>query len=161
MAEAFHYSTTYKLDKSHFSETYDQSVTDDFVKRGYIKALILALVGSGVLLATEISGYIAWFIIGLGGLEALSVRFHKAWWLARQMISKAANNKVTLTIDEEAVKSHSIHVNSKITWQDITKIQQTSAGWLLYLPSGKSYLSNRCLSAQAQEFLALKATEKQ
>lgn len=161
MTEAFHYSTTYKLDKSHYSETYDQSVTYDFVKTGYIKATIWALVGVVLLLATEISGYISWFIIGLGVLEALNVRFHKAWWLARQMISKAANNKVTLTIDEESVKSHSIHVNSKIAWRDIVKIEQTSEGWLLHQQTGKSYLSNRCLSQEAQDFIAAKAAEKQ
>lgn len=157
MTEPFRFSTTYVLDKTHYSETYDESSTNADSKAGYIKSVALALLGMVILYFTDISAYIAWFIVGLGALEALSVRFHKAWWLARQMISKAANNKVTLTIDEDHVCSTSIHVDSKIAWADISKIEQTQLGWLLYHSGGRSYISNRCLSAEAQKFVSAKA----
>ena len=93
-------------------------------------------------------------------MEALSVRFQKPWWLARQMISKAANNKLTLTIDEESVSSKSQYVESTILWENITKIEKTQRGWLLFQGAGKSYLSNRCLSEEAQQFIGKKAELK-
>lgn len=157
MSNDFHYSTTYLLDKSHFSETYDESVTVDETFRPYIKAVVVALVGLVLLYITEFSPYFCWFLIALGGVEALSVRFAKGFWLARQMMSKAANNKLTLTIDEQGVSSKSIHVDSQIKWADITQVEATRQGWLLHLAGGKTYLSNRCLSEEAIAFLEAKA----
>ena len=158
MTEPFHFSTTYILDKSHYTETYEESSTNANSKAGYIKAGILALVGLTILLVTDINPYIAWFIIALGALEALSVRFQKSWWLARQMISKAANNKVTLTIDDQHVMSHSIHVDSKIAWANLHRIEPTKRGWLLYHSNVRFYLSNRCLSDEAQAFIRSQAS---
>lgn len=157
MSTPFSYSTTYRLDKSHFSETFDESVPADEVKTVYVKPFILALLGMAVLFLTEISGFAAWFIIALAALEFLSIRFRKPWWLARQMISKAANTELTLSIDESGVSSRSLHVESKILWDDVSKIEKTTQGWLLYHAAGKSYLSNRCLSEDAKAFINAQA----
>ena len=102
----------------------------------------------------------SWFIIALGGLEAFSVRFRKSWWLGRQMMSKAASTELTLTIDENGVSSKSYSVESVILWADITKITATTQGWLLHHGTGKSYLSNRCLSDEAKHFISTKAALK-
>ncbi|MFT4994887.1 MAG: hypothetical protein ACI965_001929 [Paraglaciecola sp.] len=157
MTTPFSYSTSYILDKSHFSETFDASITAHTAKSAYFKSAILGLLGGILVFFTEITPYAAWFIVGLSALEALSVRFRKPWWLARQMISKAASNELTLTIDENGVSSKSFHVDSTICWADITKIEQTAQGWLLYHAAGKSYLSGRCLSEAAKEFIRAKA----
>jgi hypothetical protein len=160
MTMPFCYSTTYKLDKSHFSETFDQSYTVKSSKSPYLKSLILALSGAAILLFSNVTAYLAWFILVLGVVEALNVRFKKPWWLARQMLSRAANSELTLTIDENGITSKSFYVDSSILWSDITKIEQTSKGWLFYLTNGKSYLSNRCLSPQAGQFISEKAKQK-
>ncbi|MFQ3236813.1 MAG: hypothetical protein ACI9C4_002387, partial [Paraglaciecola sp.] len=55
MTPPFSYSTTYTLDKSHFSETFDESITVDNAKRVYFKAIILALLGLAMLLFTQIT----------------------------------------------------------------------------------------------------------
>lgn len=157
MTAPFYYSTTYVLDKSHFSETYDESSTKKNSRAGYIKSITLAFLGLAILLFTEINPYIAWFIVALGGVEALSIRFQKSWWLARQMISRAANNELTLTIDEDNIRSQSSNIESTILWADITQIDQTQQGWLLHHPAGKTYLSNRCLSDEAKQFISAKA----
>ncbi|NTS78003.1 YcxB family protein [Catenovulum sp. SM1970] len=157
MKPEFTYTTRYKLDKSHFSETYDESVPANHSFSKYKKSLILAVIGIALLYLTDHSPYFAWFMIGLAAVDALSVRFDKAWWLTRQMISKAANNELTLTINEDGVHSQSIYVNSKISWEDIVKVEQTKQGWLLHLTKGKTYLSNRCLSDEVIEFLTAKA----
>ncbi|WP_340676701.1 YcxB family protein [Paraglaciecola sp.] len=160
MTVPFSYSTTYTLDKSHYSETYEASTPVDNSKKVYLLAILLALLGLAILLFTEINPYAAWFMIALGALEVFSLRFRKSWWLARQLISKAANTELTLTIDDEGVSSQSIHIESEILWSDITKIEKTAQGWLLYHAGGKNYLSNRCLSAPAIEFIHAKALLK-
>jgi len=160
MTTAFSYSTTYILDKSHFSETFDESVIVDNSKTVYFKSAVLALFGLTVLIFTEVNPYAAWFIVALGAIEALSIRFRKPWWLARQMLSKAANAEVTLTIDEQSVCSKSFYVESKIAWSNISKIEQTSQGWLLYHSQGTNYISGRCLSEQASSFVGKQAVLK-
>ncbi len=159
MTSPFHYSTTYVLDKSHFAETFDQTATVTSGVEAYKKALLLMLVGLVVLTFTPVDPYIAGFIIAIGCVEALSVRFQRAWWLARQSISRAGNVELTLTITEEGVTSESIHVQSTLLWQEINHIDSTSEGWLLRHDKGKTYLSKRILSEQAQQFLFDKATE--
>jgi hypothetical protein len=157
MTEPFNYSTTYKLDKSHFSETFDESITEENSKNLYLKSILLAVMGSSILLFTEINTYVAWFIVALAAVEALSVRFRKPWWLTRQMISKAANSELTLIIDEKRVSSKSYYVESKILWNDISKIEQTAQGWMLFHSAGKNYISGRCLSESANEFIKTQA----
>jgi hypothetical protein len=160
MTTPFFYSTTYILDKSHFSETYDESVPVNTSKSVYLKSFVLAFLGLAILLFTEITPYAGWFVVALSALEALSIRFRKPWWLARQLISKAANTELTLTIDEHCISSKSFSVESKISWAEVKKITQTAQGWLLYHASGKSYLSGRCLSETANEFINAQALLK-
>ena len=157
MSSAFSYSTTYILDKSHFSETYDASAVAGSQVNRYIASLLLGLAGLVLLIFTDLNPYAAWFIVAIAGLEVFSLRFRKSWWLARQMLSKAANNKLTLLVDEQGISTQSIHVNSQINWQDINKIEKTSQGWLFYQGKTKSYLSDRCLSQQASQFITDKA----
>lgn len=156
MTTQFHYSIKYVLDKSHFSETFDQTAVNHHKFR-YNKPIFLSVFGASLLFLIESSAYLGWFIIALGILEALSIRFEKPWWLARQMISKAANSELTLTIDDEGISSESFYVKSHILWSDISKIQATDLGWLLYHAGGKTYVSNRCLSTEAIAFIGLKA----
>ena len=157
MATPFFYSTTYILDKSHYIETYDASKLAGNAKRVCIVTVLLAILGFLLLLFTPISPYAAWFIIALGALEAFSYRFRKPWWLGRQLISKAANTELTLTINEDGLSSRSVHVKSEISWQEVNKIEQTAQGWLLYHAKGKTYLSGRCLSEAANEFIRAQA----
>lgn len=160
MTTPFSYTTTYILDKSHFSETFDESVIIEHSIKVYSKAIALGFLGGAILFLTEIDPYAGWFLIALSALEALSIRFRKPWWLARQMMSKAANTELTLSINEHSVCSQSFHVNSKILWADIDKIEQTTQGWLLCHGTGRNYLSGRCLSDEAKDFIRTQALLK-
>ena len=160
MTTPFHYSNSYVLDKSHFSETFDESVSTKKSIRAYAKSISLAILGIGVLYVSDIFPYAGWFIIALSGVDALSVYFQKPWWLARQMISNAANTSLTFTMDENGVGSQSHSVKSHISWEEIKKIEQTKQGWLLYTSSGRSYLSSRILSEEAIHFITTKAKSK-
>ena len=160
VAPSFHYSTSYTLDKSHFSETFDESMPQNKSNKAYFKSIGLALSGLAILNFTELSPYDAWFLVAIGAVDALGIYFRKPWWLARQMISEAANNKLTLTIDENGVMSKSFSVESRLAWTEIESIERTKRGWLLYYPAGRSYLSARCLSEEANEFIGKQAMLK-
>lgn len=153
MTEPFSYSTTFKLDKSHFSECYQESVVPDYSLRAYSKAILLVLMGLGLSMFTEIDQYAAWFLIGLGVVEALSVKFQKPWWLTRQMLSRGANSEVTLTIDEQGIRSKSVYVDALIAWGDIQEVTATEQGILIMHKGGRSYVSGRCLSEEATSFI--------
>lgn len=150
---SFSYSTTYLLDKSHFSETFDESVTPSDPKTAYLKAIGLIAFGLTILIFSRISAYAGWFVIVIGIVEALSVVYKKPWWLARQMISRAANENLSLTIDDEGISVESEFVNSQLLWTDISHFESTKRGWLLHHNMGKSYISLRCLSQEANAYI--------
>ncbi|WP_028765876.1 YcxB family protein [Shewanella fidelis] len=159
MNQEYSYTTQYTLDKSHFSECFDESAVVDNSIKAYRKAIIFAVVGTALML-TNINGYASWFLIALSALEALSVKFRKPWWLMRQMISKAANNEVTLTINESGISNDSFYVQGTILWNDITEFTETKQGFLLKQAKGVSYLSKRSLDETAIQFVKDKAASK-
>jgi len=157
MTTPFTYSTTYTLDKSHFSETYDETAVKKNGLKRYGISLVLLGLGIASVQSPTINPYLAWFIIILGGVDLCSVYFAKPWWLARQMISEAANTRLNLNIDEHAISSESAAVSSKLLWQDIEKIERTQRGWLFYHSGGRNYLSARCLSDEANHYITARA----
>ncbi|MDR8524942.1 YcxB family protein [Shewanella fidelis] len=159
MNQEYSYTTQYTLDKSHFSECFDESAVVDNSIKAYRKAIIFAVVGTALML-TNINGYASWFLIALSALEALSVKFRKPWWLMRQMISKAANNEVTLTINESGISNDSFYVQGTILWDDIIEFTETKQGFLLKQAKGVSYLSKRSLDETAIQFVKDKAASK-
>ncbi|MCW8092709.1 YcxB family protein [Alteromonas sp. ASW11-130] len=154
MPTPFSYTTKYKLDRSHFAETFDESFVEQNFMQRYFKAIVLLLIGAAMLLFTEITAYLSWFFVALGALEAVSVRFRRPWWLTRQMMSRAANSELSLTIDEEGLKTTSAYVEYVIHWPDVTRIDSTTKGFVIHHQKGRTYLSNRCLSAAAQQFIS-------
>ncbi|QYJ85422.1 YcxB family protein [Shewanella mesophila] len=155
MEPAFRYTTQFILDKPYYSECFDQSVSVDPSLKRYSKASIFVGMGT-ILLLTGANNYASWFIIGLGILEALSVKFKRPWWLLRQMWSRAAGNEVELTIDENGIATKSAYVNAIIAWDDIYRLKETEQGFLFTLERGQSYLSKRYLNQQACEYIRSK-----
>ena len=156
---SFHYSTHFILDKAYYGECFDASVTQDVPRTAYAKALGFLLVGLALLL-TGVNAYASWFIIALGVLEALSIKFKRPWYLARQMMSKAAGNEASLTLDEQGVKTESLYVNQLLLWDDIDAIQETTTGFLLLSSGQKHYLSKRFLDEASCEFVRNKGATK-
>ncbi|MDP7592625.1 MAG: YcxB family protein [Litorilituus sp.] len=117
--------------------------------------------GLYILLFTQVNAYAAWFVIALGVLEAVSLYYHQPWWVIRQMLSKASNSEVTLTIDEQGVLTESFYHTGRILWHNITDIQESELGIILIFTldksQGKSYLSKSCLSEAALRYLLNKS----
>lgn len=152
MKSEYSYTTQYTLDKSHFSECFDESVVIDTSIRAHKKAIIFILIGI-VLLLTGINAYASWFLIVLGVLEALNIRYKKPWWLMRQMVSKAANNEVTLTINEQGISNDSFYVKGTILWQDVVSMSESEQGFLIKQANTVNYLSKRSLDEEAIAFV--------
>jgi hypothetical protein len=156
MNSPFSYTTSFTLNKVHFNECYSASVVVDHSIAAYSKAIVFMLLGLLLSLFSDINQYVAWFLVGLGFVEALSVYYQQPWWVMRQMLSRAANGDVTLILDEQGIHSTSFYLTSDILWQDITRLNSTAAGFLVQHAAGKSYISSACLSEQAKQFILAK-----
>ncbi|MGL1958798.1 MAG: YcxB family protein [Colwellia sp.] len=153
MKTPFTFSTRFILDKAHFTECYQESSTVKRTLNAFLKSAILIAFGLILLLFTQVNAYTAWFVVALGILEALSLYYHQPWWVLRQMLSRASNSEVNLTIDEQGVLSESFYSKSRVLWSDVTEIKVTHNGFVLFFMGGKSYLSNKGLSKEAQTFM--------
>jgi hypothetical protein len=159
MTSEFTYSTTFILDKNYFTECFEQSVDVDHTWQAYFKAIFFSVFGGLLVLFTPINPYVAWFLFGIGIIEALSVYYQKPWWVTRQMLGKASKSEVTLTVDTKGINSHSFYVDDSYEWQDISKITATDKGWIIQHAKGKNYISARFLNAQASQYIQDKAQE--
>lgn len=153
MSSPFSFTTTYCLDKDHYNECFDESVAPDRSLSQYFKSMVLAVFGFYFVIVTTVEPYVAWFIVVLGFIEALSVYYRKPWWVGRQMLSKMAGIELTLSFDGHAIKSQSPVLDSEILWDDVVSLDKTTQGWLVIHKAGKNYISSSCLSPAAETFL--------
>ncbi|MBA6233244.1 MULTISPECIES: YcxB family protein [unclassified Colwellia] len=153
MSQPFSYSTTYELDKAHFQECFSESVVIVTPINAYKKSIALTIAGMLLVLFTQMNPYVAWFVFAVGILEAVSTYYQKPWWVMRQMLSKAAKGNVDLTIDEQGIVSKSFYASLTLLWPDVLFIETTQLGWLIKHAKGRSYISNKNLSAAAILFL--------
>ncbi len=145
MNKAIEQSTTYKLDKAHFQECFEQSASP-VTRKDYLRAAILGGLGVALFFVEAEHYYIPFFIFCLGVLELLSVKYRKTWWVWRQLMGKTGNSLVNLTIDQEGIASTSDHVKLAIDWESVTAITETEKGFLIKHDGGVNYLSKSHLS---------------
>ena len=153
MTQHFTYSSKYILDKPHFNECFTQSVKAGLSWRDFFKSIVLGVFGLLLLLFSDVNAYAAWFIVALGAVEGVSIRFRKAFWVTRQMMGKSAGSEVTLEIDEQGLSIKSFYVAQMILWQEITTLNKSPLGWVIIHSQGKSYLSDETLSTQVKTYL--------
>ncbi|WP_144213332.1 YcxB family protein [Shewanella donghaensis] len=151
----YSYSIEYILDRSHFEETFDESVEINTSPKRYLKALAFVVAGF-MLTATDVNPYIAYFAIGLGIVEGLQVRFNRAWWLMRQLMSKSASNPVNLTIDEQGIHTKSAYIDHQLLWNEVYRVSETEQGFLIATKTAKHYISKRCLDTASIDFIRRK-----
>ena len=159
MTQPFSYQTSFILDKSHFSECFDESVIVQKPLALYRKGLALILVGMLLVMFSELNPYAAWFIFSLGILELVSSYYRKPWWVARQMLSKVAKAEVKLAINQDSIHISSFYNDNNMQFSDIELITPTANGWLISHNSHRHYISNRCLDKSAEDFLQSKVSQ--
>lgn len=155
MNSNFNQSVSFILDKAHFQECFDQSATPAQPK-DYFKAAIIGGIGAALLLVEAEHYYIPFFLVALGILEVFSVIYRKTWWVWRQLMGKSGNSEVTLTFDDEGIKTKSQFIDSSILWEDVKDIEETEKGFLVKHNSGVNYLSKNILSDQIVDFVLSK-----
>lgn len=170
MTQSTSYTARFTLDKVHYTECYTESSTLVHNKKTYFKANVLTVFGLFILFATPVNPYTAWFVIALGILETVSIYYHKPWWIMRQMLSKASNSEVTLTIDDEGITTESFHVNQRILWSEVTDVLETEFGLVVLFTiengksgktiSSRSYISKSCLPEGARAFIIKQSPTK-
>lgn len=157
MSDSFSFTQKFILDKQHFIECFEQTSRGDYSFNAYFKAAVLIAFGIVVVLFTEINKYTAWFVFALGILEALSVYYQKPWWVTRQMLSRASNSEVTLTVNEDGLATSSFYASTNVLWSAIVEINATDVGWVINDGKQRFYIANKTLSVEANNFIQQKA----
>jgi len=156
MTPSVNYQTSFVLDKSHFSECFDESFVEVSFSKKYLKAIILGIIGLALLFLVGTNNYAAFFVVALSAVEALSIYYKKTWWLWRQMLSKAYNHTVELVVNDKGITIKSFHVNSEMLFENITNCKESKSGLLLTHLNSINYVSKSCLSDDVIEFITTK-----
>ncbi|WP_160152915.1 YcxB family protein [Microbulbifer sp. ALW1] len=137
------FKTQFTLSRDYLAECFDQSQPHGKgAKPNYLFPVLLLAAGSATLMFTEQPKVPGYLLVALGILELLHIRFRRAWWLARQMMSKSANSEVTLTVDEGGITTESDYTKATLSWSDIERVIETELGLILVSKTGgQQYLS--------------------
>lgn len=147
------HSSHYVLNRDYFSECFDESANTSTSVKTYGKAIGLIAMASAIY-AMDIEIYVAAFLLCLGVVELLSIRYKRSWWINRQMLSRAAGSKVVVRVNEQGIFTDSTRLKQDIHWGDINEIKGTEKGFLVKHGSGTSYLSKSGLDEGALGMLA-------
>lgn len=158
-SSSFSYQTSFYLNKVQLVECYEQSVNRETGIKAYLKAIVLLLIAAGLMASPQVTAYVSYFILVLAVLEAVGTFYHKPWWVYRQLLSRAANNKIELTIDETAISTKSPFGEPVFNWQSIEHLEKTEKGWLFISNGQQQYLSDSYLNDEVQTFLQHKQQE--
>lgn len=149
------YNTQFTLTRDYLAECFDQSLPHGKnAKSNFVFPVFLLAAGSGLLNFTDQPQIAGWILIALAVLELVHIRYRRAWWLARQMWAASANSEVTLTIDNEGIRTHSPFASTALAWRDIERVIETDLGYILVDGTGaQQYLSKSLLPAGLMEEL--------
>lgn len=150
------HSSSYILNREYFNECFDETASPSVGLKPYRKALAL-LIGASIFFVVDIDVAVAWFLLALGTVELLSVRYRRSWWVARQMISRAAGSTVSIRMDDQGIFTDNTYHKRSILWDDVTEIKSTEKGFIIIHNQGTSYLSKSGLDEGFLEFLAEKS----
>ena len=143
------FSTQFTLTRDYLAQCYDQSLPHGKnAKPNYLFPAFLFAAGAALLYFTDQPQIFGWILLALAMLELLHIRYRRAWWLARQMWGASANSEVTLTIDDEGIRTLSPFSQTAISWLDIGQVIETDLGFILEDKAGaRQYLSKSLLPA--------------
>lgn len=149
------YSSNYTLNREYFTECFDESANTTTSLKTYRLAMLF-IIAAGALFIMESEPYVAWFVLCLGGVELLSIRYKRGWWITRQMLSRAAGSKVNIRIDDQGIFTDSTYHQQSILWSDITEIRGTKKGFVLSHNGSTLYLSKTGLNENVLTLLTAK-----
>jgi len=149
------HTSYYTLNREYFSECFDESANTEISLKTYRQAIFFIFV-AGLFFIMEINAYVVWFLICLTGVELLSIRYKRSWWVTRQMISRAAGSEISIRIDDQGIFTKGTYHQQGMLWNDIAEIKNTDKGFLILHSGGTSYLSRKGLNDDALALIAAK-----
>ena len=153
------FTTTYTLDKPYFYECFDESLPySKRAKPKYFLLVLLVALGLFGIYGLE-DHYLGSFMIMLAVLECLAFYYRRPWWVTRQMLSRASGSEVTLTFDDNGIKSANHYKSYQLAWQDINEVMDTQQGIILRNKSGMQYISKKIISTETLAFINKKTTQ--
>ncbi len=152
------FQSKFVLNREHFEECFDQSaLLGEKTAPRYKFMAFLVIGGCLILVFAPLQKTLGFFLIALSFVEYFSFRYRRAWWLMRQMWSRNSHNTITLTINDQGVKTTSLYNNSELLWTEIKAMIETPKGIMLLLNNGKkNYLSKAALDKQAVAYIKSK-----
>jgi len=153
------FTTTYTLDKPYYYECFDESLPySKRAKPKYFLLVLLVALGLFGIYGLE-DHYLGSFMIMLAVLECLAFYYRRPWWVTRQMLSRASGSEVTLTFDDNGIKSANHYKSYQLAWQDINEVMDTQQGIILRNKSGMQYISKKIISTETLAFINKKTTQ--
>jgi len=149
------HTSYYTLNREYFSECFDESANTATSLKTYRQAIFFTF-AAGLFFVMEINAYVVWFLICMTGVELLSIRYKRSWWITRQMISRAAGSEISIRIDDHGIFTKGTYHQQDMPWSDIAEIKSTDKGFLILHNSGTSYLSRNGLNENTLALLAAK-----
>jgi len=152
MSQPFNQSFTFKLDKPHLQECFEQSASPVQIK-DYFKACVFAVATITLFFIEAEHYYLPFFLFCLFVVELLSIKYRQTWWVWRQLMGKSANGTVEVSIHDEGVSTKSKHVDSDFVWSDVNAIEETDKGILIKHKNGTNYLSKSHMEQDSVEYI--------
>lgn len=135
------YTTDFTLTREYLAESYDQSLPYSR-QPNYLFPLLTGVAGVVLFIYTDQGKAPGILLMAFAVLELVHIRYRRAWWLFRQTLGKNANLKVTLTLDDNGVKTRSSSAETQLNWSQIAHVVDTEKGLILVQQNGaKQYLS--------------------
>jgi len=152
MFQPFNQSFTFKLDKPHLQECFEQSASP-VQRKDYFRAGLFAVVAISLFFVEAEHYYFPFFLFCLFVLEILSIKYRQTWWVWRQLMGKSANGIVEITIHDKGISTKSEQFDSLLAWSDVNAIEETNKGILIKHKGGTNYLSKSHLGRESLEFI--------
>ncbi|MGK0440838.1 MAG: hypothetical protein ACJA0N_000633 [Pseudohongiellaceae bacterium] len=150
------HTSGYILNREYFSECFDESANTTTSVKTYRQAILLIII-AGVFFAMKVEAYVAWFLLCLSGIELLSIKYKRGWWIARQMLSRSTGSTVNIRVNDQGIFTDSTYHQQGILWNDIAEIKSTEKGFVIVHNSGTTYLSRSGIDKNILALLAHKA----
>ena len=144
------FTTQFNLSRDYLSECFDQSLPyGKNAKPNYVLPITLLIAGASLLFFSSQPKLISAMLVALATLELFHIRYRRAWWLARQMLSRSADSKVTLTLCDTEIRTNSPYAQTTLLWVDVDHVIETDLGLILVAKSGsQQYLSKSLFSTK-------------
>ncbi|WP_298635353.1 YcxB family protein [uncultured Umboniibacter sp.] len=144
------YTTQFVLSKEYLGECFDESKAyNKSARPNFVFPLMMLSLGIFALMWTDQPKSLGLFILALGLIELLHIRYKRAWWLTRQMIGRTGGRQVTLSLDEQGIETRSGNTITNINWTDVSSLVETERGLILVTAKGaQQYLSKSIFSEE-------------